>query len=148
MGPGQEQEHCFHEYRVYVEAILRPLRAEVVEAAARWKKISGRAVLEQALLSFLAQLRNYVTGCDDRKLSKAALRRARGIETALGGVAERLLAPLLHAGALAPEDLHGIWRGFSEVRGWRDSKVPQECLLQMLRGALEQLSDADQERRG
>ena len=29
---------------------------------------------------------------------------------------------------LSPEDLHGIWHGFVAMRGWRDGRVPQDCL--------------------
>ena len=29
---------------------------------------------------------------------------------------------------LTPDDLHGIWHGFVAMRGWRDGRVPQECL--------------------
>lgn len=138
------------EYRVYVESILRPLRPEAVArlkaGEGRLGSRLGRAVLEEALSSFLWQLKGFVTGCDDRKLSKAALRRARGIESQLGVVTQRLLAALLKGGNLEADDLHGIWYGFAAVRGWRDSRVPQECLLQMLRGALAELDEHEVER--
>lgn len=136
------------EYRVYVESILRPLHPDALRAEkrARGPTTTGRALLEEALMLFVGQLRGFVTGCDDRKLSKAALRRARGIESQLAAASEQTLPELLRASVLAPDDLHGIWHGFSIVRGWRDVRVPQECLLYMLHGALSALGDAARER--
>lgn len=134
-------EFPYREYRVYVENILRPLRSESLRAARHEKGLGGRALLQDALSIFIGELRGFVTGCDDRKLSRAALRRARGIESQLGLAAERFLIAPLTDGILLPDDLHGIWYGFTIMRGWRDSRVPQECLLSMLRGALQDLDD-------
>ncbi|CAJ1376207.1 unnamed protein product [Effrenium voratum] len=119
------------EYRIYIDTLLRPFTFETFKAAVDVLE-SGRLALEQALVLFLDQLRHYVPGCDDRKLSRACLRRARGIEAQLA--VRSPLVPLLKL--LHPDDMHGIWHGFVAMRHWRDSRVPQECMLSFLGGFL------------
>ncbi|CAJ1453714.1 unnamed protein product, partial [Effrenium voratum] len=80
------------EYRIYIDTLLRPFTFETFKAAVDVLE-SGRLALEQALVLFLDQLRHYVPGCDDRKLSRACLRRARGIEAQLA--VRSPLVPLL-----------------------------------------------------
>eukprot|EP00928_Gymnodinium_smaydae_P049651 TRINITY_DN3333_c0_g2_i1.p1 TRINITY_DN3333_c0_g2~~TRINITY_DN3333_c0_g2_i1.p1 ORF type:complete len:935 (+),score=174.23 TRINITY_DN3333_c0_g2_i1:137-2941(+) len=145
---GQPPSQMQGEYRIYIQNILQPLRPAAFtarRAKAGGAAREGRALLEEALTQFVAQLRCYVTGCDDRKLSKGCLRRARCIELQLSSLCENVLAELVLTNVLAPEDLHGIWHGFAMVRGWRDGAVPQECLLQMLRGAFAVLDEDEVE---
>lgn len=99
----------------------------------------GRECLQDALVEFERQLREFVTGSDERKFSKAALRRARGIEAQLGGACESVLADLLPV--VSADDLHAVWTGFTLIRNWRDSRVPQDCLLKMLNGLLDKVDD-------
>ena len=35
-----------------------------------------------------------------------------------------------------------VWHGFVAMRGWRDCRVPQECLIRFLSGALAQLDES------
>ena len=148
LGPRETSDGAseHREYRVYVESILRPLRPESMRAFAAHDNLhDDRRSLEAGLMSFERQLRDFVTGCDERKFSKAALRRARGIECQLTAACESLLANLLRDG-VSSDDLHGIWHGFALVRNWRDSRVPQECFLAMLRGMLERLDEDESTR--
>lgn len=152
--PPTQAEPIIGEYRVYVERIVQALRPETFRTAmaatsavasklssAEKRPFSGRALLEAALVDFTEKLGDFTTGRDDRKLSKASLRRARGIESQLANLSDQMLALLLRHGLLTPQDLHGIWRGFAAVRTWRDSKFPQECFLQFLQGALRELDE-------
>ncbi|CAE8688803.1 unnamed protein product, partial [Polarella glacialis] len=127
------------EYRIYIQSILRPFLPDSLRAAVA--VCGGRRALEEALGAFMTSLKIYVTGCDDRKLSRAGARRARGIETQLIALSEKLLVGPLKDGLLLADDLHGIWHGFAIMRGWRDCRLPQEILVQMLSGALEDLDE-------
>ncbi|CAK9017475.1 Calcium-binding mitochondrial carrier protein SCaMC-2-A (Small calcium-binding mitochondrial carrier protein 2-A) (Solute carrier family 25 member 25-A), partial [Durusdinium trenchii] len=127
------------EYKIYIDTLLKPLLPETLRIAAA--TLGGRGALERALTQFIDHLRPYVPGCDDRKLSRACVRRAKGIEQQLQRIGETLLADPLREEVLKPEDMHGIWHGFVAMRGWRDCRVPQECLLTFLSGILNELDD-------
>lgn len=47
----------------------------------------------------------------------------------------------LQRSMICSKDMHGIWHGFVAMRGWRDCRVPQECLLTFLSGILNELDD-------
>ena len=77
------------EYKIYIDFLLRPFSLELLRDAV--KALGGRPALEHAVGEFIHQLRrlgggrchgarHYVPGCDDRKLTRACLRRAKGIE--------------------------------------------------------------------
>eukprot|EP00439_Symbiodinium_sp_Y106_P041701 s3176_g5.t1 len=129
------------EYRIYKEMILKPLSVESLQGLME-KSGSGRRALEAGLVMFMQELKNYVMGCDDRKFSRATMRRARGVESQLLSVAETILVVPWRARVLSADDLHGVWHGFVAMRGWRDCRVPQECLIRFLSGALAQLDES------
>ncbi|CAE7334928.1 KSR1 [Symbiodinium natans] len=130
-----------NEYRIYKEMILRPLSVESLQGLVT-KCGSARKALEAGLVMFMQELRHYVLGCDDRKFSRATMRRARGVESQLLAVAGSILVDPWRANVLSVDDLHGVWHGFVAMRGWRDCRVPQECLLRFLSGVLGQFDEA------
>lgn len=140
-GAGSENgASALTEYKIYVDLLLKPLSLDVMRQAI-CKQGSGRRALELCLEQFIQQLRPFVPGCDDRKLSRACLRRAQRIEQQILQLGEQLFSAEFLGSLLTPDDLHGIWHGFVAMRGWRDGRVPQDCLLTFLSGILNELDD-------
>ncbi|CAL1171825.1 unnamed protein product [Cladocopium goreaui] len=125
-GAGSENgASALTEYKIYVDLLLKPLSLDVMRQAI-CKQGSGRRALELCLEQFIQQLRPFVPGCDDRKLSRACLRRAQRIEQQILQLGEQLFSAEFLGSLLTPDDLHGIWHGFVAMRGWRDGRVPQD----------------------
>eukprot|EP00434_Breviolum_minutum_P026774 symbB.v1.2.023665.t1/scaffold2180.1/size86746/1 len=136
------------EYKIYVDLLLKPLSVEALRH--HLQQHSGRRALELGLeqrqVLYFCKLeisawihRQYVPGCDDRKLSRACMRRAKGIEQQLQRVGEALFSAQHLGSILTPDDLHGIWHGFVAMRFWRDGRAPQECLLTFVSGICQHL---------